>query len=74
MDAVAIINAIAAAVKVAVDVGPSVIKAVEDAEPFATAIYDLIVKGTQITQADLDALEAKVDELADELLEPLPPE
>lgn len=73
MEAAAIIAIVAKAIKVAVDVGPTVIETVENAKPFATAIYDAI-KGKQVTQGDLDALEARIDDLAAQLQEPLPPE
>ena len=68
-----ILEVLARVVKVAVDLGPTVIKGVEDAKPFAQEIYELF-KGTKVTDVQLDALEARVDALADELQQPLPPE
>lgn len=40
--------------------------------PFAQAIYDNLVNKTEITQAQLDALEAAVDAAAAEIQTPLP--
>lgn len=73
MDTAAIIAAIAAILKTAVDLGPTVIKGIEDARPFAEAIASLI-KGTDVTQDQLDELEAKVTALSDQLQAPLPPD
>lgn len=73
MNASAIIDLISKVIQTAVSVGPTVIQTVEDAAPFAKAIYDNLVSGTAVTQAQLDALEARLTELSDELQQPLPP-
>jgi hypothetical protein len=74
MDAIAIISAIGSVIKLAVDLTPSVIKTVDDAKPFAKAIYDDLVNKKVITHDDLLALEAKLTELSAQLQAPLPPE
>lgn len=73
MDPVAIITLIAQIIQTAVKVGPTVIQTVEDAEPFAQAIYNHLV-GKEVTQADLDALEAQLKTLSDDFQTPLPPD
>lgn len=74
MDALKVIEIIAAVIKTAVDVGPSVIKAVEDARPFAQTIYNNLVKGKTITDEDLKRIEDQIKALSDQLQLPLPPE
>ncbi len=74
MDTAQILAAIAAVIKTAVDLTPTIISAVEDATPFARAIYGLVVKGTNATQADVDAMLAEVNALNDDLQRPLPPD
>ena len=71
MDTAAIISVVAAAVKAAVDLTPAVIKTVQDAEPFAAAIVNAI-RGDNITQDQLDELEAKISDLSAQLQQPLP--
>lgn len=73
METAAIITTIAAVIKAAVDLTPTVIKAVEDAKPFAEAIFNTI-GGKTITQEDLTALEAHIADLSNQLQKPLPPE
>ena len=68
-----VINAIAAVVNAAVKLGPGVIKTVEDAAPFAKAIYGLFDR-TNVTQAQLDDLASRIKVLSNELQQPLPPE
>lgn len=68
-----IINIIAAVVNTAVKLGPTVIKGVEDATPFAKAIYGLFT-GTNVTEAQLDDLVKKIKTLSEELQKPLPQE
>lgn len=53
------------AAKAAIDVGV-------DAAPFITALYDHITSKTTVTQADLTALEARIQALSDEFDVPLP--
>lgn len=74
MDPLKIIEIIAAIIKTAVDVGPIAIKGVEDAKPFAQAIYNNLIKHKTITQEDLNKLEDHIKELSDQLQLPLPPE
>ena len=59
-----------------IDAAKQAINLGEDAAPFISALYDQLSGKTvdEITQADLDTLEAKVDALSDELQSPLPPE
>lgn len=74
MDPVAVatvIETIAKVINEAVILGPTVIKAVEDAKPFAQVIYGLFT-GTNVTQAQVDDLLAQLDALADQLEAPLP--
>lgn len=73
METAAIISAVAAAIKAAVDLTPSVIKTVQDATPFAQAIVATI-KGKNITQDQLDQLEAQITSLSQQLQAPLPPD
>lgn len=72
--ALEIITTIAQVIKAAVDAGPSIIKGIEDAKPFAEAIFASLVRGKEISQDDLDALEAKITDLSNQLQLPLPPE
>ena len=74
MDAQAIITLIATVIKTAIDVAPGVIKTVQDAEPFAKAIWDDLVNKKVITPEDMAALEAKLAALSAALQTPLPPE
>lgn len=73
MNTTEIINIIALVISEAVKLGPVVIKTTEDAAPFAKAIYGLFT-GTNVTQAQLDELVAKIKNLSNELQKPLPPE
>lgn len=73
MDAQAIIALVATIIKTAVDLTPSVIKTVQDAEPFAKAIWDDLINKKEITPEDLAALETKLAALSDQLQAPLPP-
>ena len=70
----ATLTAIANVINAAVQIDPSVIKGVEDALPFAQAIYNNLFNKTTITQADLDALDAQVQAMVDQALTPLPPD
>lgn len=73
MDPLAIVTLIAGIIKTAVDLTPTIIKGVEDAKPFAEAIYHAL-KGDNITKDQLIELEAKIKALSDQLQKPLPPE
>jgi hypothetical protein len=72
MDALTIINTVAAVIQQAVAIGPSVIKGVEDAVPFAEAIVANITGKKTVTQADLDALTAQIATLSAQLQAALP--
>lgn len=74
MDTAAIITLISKVIQTAVQVGPTVIQTIEDAAPFARAIYDNLIAGNPVTQAQIDALDAQLTALADEVLVPLPPD
>lgn len=74
MNTAAIISAISSVIKVAVDLTPVVIKTVEDAKPFAEAIYNTLIGNKDITQEELDILQAKILELSNQLQAPLPPQ
>lgn len=69
-----IIALIGQIIKTAVDVGPTVIKAVGDAEPFALLIYDNLVGGQPITPEQQADIEAQLAVLSGRLQAPLPPE
>lgn len=71
---IAIVEAIAAVIKTAVDVGPEIIKGVQDAKPFAEAIYNSLIKGQKVSDEDLKKLEDQLTELSNQLQKPLPPE
>lgn len=73
MSATSIISAISSVIKVAVDLTPMVIKTIEDAKPFAQAIYDTLIGDKDITQEELEILQAKILELSNQLQAPLPP-
>jgi len=73
MDPATIISTIGTVITEAVQLGPTVIKAAEDAEPFAQLIYGLFT-GTNVTQAQLDALQANLAALSAQLQEPLLPD
>lgn len=71
MDTAAILETISKVIKQIVDLTPTVIKTVEDATPFAEAIYNAL-KGKNVTLAQLEELEAKITKLSNRLQEPLP--
>jgi hypothetical protein len=73
MDSTAIITTIAAIVKTAVDLTPTIIKGIDDARPFAEAIYHAL-KGDNITQDQLTELENRITDLSNQLQKELPPE
>lgn len=67
----ATIATIATVIKTAVDLGPTIIKGIQDAEPFAKAIIDTL-QGKTPSQDDLAQLEAHIQNLSDQLQQPLP--
>lgn len=73
MSTASVIAAISSVIKVAVDLTPVVIKTIEDAKPFAQAIYDTLIGDKDITPEELELLKAKVLELSNQLQTPLPP-
>ena len=74
MDAAEIIALIGAVIKTAVDLTPTVIKTVQDAEPFALTIWNNLVNKKVITADNLATLEAQLTALSAQLQAPLPPE
>lgn len=72
MDAAAIILLISKVINTAVQIGPTVIETVEDAIPFGKLIYENLVSGKPVTQAQMDALDAQIAALSNELQQPLP--
>lgn len=74
MDASKVIETIANILKTVNELAPTVIQTVQDAKPLAESIYNVVIKGNKVTDEELEALEAHVMALSDELQEPLPPE
>jgi hypothetical protein len=74
MNAEAIIALVATVIKTAVDLTPTIIKTVEDAEPFAKIIWGNLINNQVITPDDLATLEAQLTALSAQLQAPLPPE
>lgn len=68
-----IIDTISGVLKQIVDLTPAVIKTEKDAEPFALALYNQLIKGQKISAAQLKDLQAKSDDLSAQLQKPLPP-
>lgn len=73
MDTAAVIAAVAAAIKAAVDLTPAIIRTVQDATPFAEAIIRT-VSGETISPDQLDALDAQIAALSAALQAPLAPD
>jgi hypothetical protein len=74
MNPVAIIAAIEGILQTVVQIAPSIEAGVTSLTPIAKAIYDNLVGGVAITQAQLDALEVQVDAAAAAIQAPLPPD
>ncbi len=74
MDALTIITAIAGVIKTAVELTPTIIKTVNDAKPFAEAIYNTVIKGNEVSEDQLKELEDRITQLSNQLQLPLPPE
>ena len=68
-----IITSVAKIIKTAVDLGPDVMKTVEDAKPMAILLFKTL-RGNEVTAEELATLEGQVDSLYAKLQEPLPPE
>ncbi len=67
-----IIEKVAAVIIKIGQLAPTAIQTIEDAKPFADVLYRTLVKGEKVTQEELEALEAKIDALSNELQKPLP--
>lgn len=74
MNPAAIIAAIEGILQTVVGLAPTIEAGVTSLTPIAQAIYNNLVGGTAITQAQLDALEAEVDAAAAQIQTPLPPD
>lgn len=74
MNPLQIITAIEGILQTVVGLAPSIESGITSLEPIAKAIYDNLVGGVAITQAQLDALEAQVDAAAALIQTPLPPD
>lgn len=72
MNPLAIIAAIEGILQTVVQLAPGIEAGVTSLEPIAKAIYDNLVGGVAITQAQLDALEAQVDAAAAQIQQALP--
>ena len=67
---------IIAAINGAITLANAAVKIGQDAAPYVKALYDTVSgkAPADVTQADLDELEARIDALSDELQAPLPDE
>lgn len=65
--------AIAKLIKMAVDLGPNVLKTVEDVKPFAEILIGSL-RGKKMTPEQIAQMRAQIDALSDEFQKPLPPE
>lgn len=70
--AAVVLEIVASVIQKAVELGPTVIQSVDDAKPFAQALIEMLAKGKTYSEAEIDALEAKIDALSAQLQEPLP--
>lgn len=70
MNPLTIIAAIEGAIKLA-SVAASLGK---DIAPYATAIYENLVNGKEVTQDDIDSLEMEIEAMHGEIQKPLPPD
>lgn len=73
MDAATIIATIEGVLGTIVTLAPTIEQTGQQLTPFAEAIYGLVT-GTNVTAAQLTALEAQVQALSDQLQTPLPPD
>lgn len=72
MNPLSIIATIEGILQTVVALAPSVEKGITSLTPIATSIYNNLVNGQAITQAQLDALESEVDAAAAQIQAPLP--
>lgn len=70
MDAAAILGLLTKVI----GVGAAAIKAGKDVAPYAQKLYDVLFNKKDVTQAELDALEADIDKMHGELQAEIPPE
>lgn len=73
MDVASTISTVLAVIRALSEAAPIVYAGITDLKAFAVTLYSKI-KGEDISEADLAALEAQIDALSDELNAPLPPE
>ncbi len=73
MDVASTISTVLAVIRALSEAAPIVYAGITDLKAFAATLYAKI-KGEDISEADLAALEAQIDALSDELNAPLPPE
>jgi hypothetical protein len=73
MNPTAIIAAITGALSTAVELAPAAIKLEQVIEPIAKGIWDHLVNKKQVTQTDLDALNAQLAALSARIQAPIPP-
>lgn len=74
MDTQKVLDGIAEAIKVAVDLAPGVIKTAADAKPFAEIIWNNLGGSGVVTQSDLDRIRIQIKALSAQMQAPLPPE
>lgn len=72
MEVATIITSILSVLNTVVKIAPAIESGVVSLEPIATTLYNNLVNGSAITQAQLDALEAEVDAIAAQIQVPLP--
>lgn len=66
----AVIAIVAAVIKEAVDLGPTIIKLANDAKPFAEKIVETLTGGREVSQEELDKLLTDVRALSSQLQAP----
>lgn len=69
-----IIQTVADVILKLIQAGPTIIKTIEDAKPFAEEFARLFTGGDEPTQDDLDRIKARIDDLYAQAQVPLPPE
>lgn len=72
MDTATIITSILSVLSTVVKIAPAIESGVVSLEPIAQTLYNNLVNGQAITQAQLDALESEVDSIAAQIQDPLP--
>ena len=74
MNPLTVITSIEGILQTVVGLAPSIEAGVTSLTPIAQAIYDNLVGGKAITQAQLNTLEAQVDAAAAQIQQALPPD